>query len=304
MTPPAVGSGTLRRLNELGSGGRPVLSVYLDLDHARLPTRAAREAELEVLLAGVASPASDADAGRVREMLQSMPALVYGVRGLALFSSAEGSVSEVVALPGPVEPMAVADTIPWLEPLAGMFTSGDWGVAVIAPAAARLLRGGPRTLVEFAVVNHELPDTGAAGERSQAGCPRPVGDDLVEHARRVGCLLLRAHRRRAFDRLMVVARSELWPPLEGSLASGLRDRLVGVAELDLEAAPAQEILRTLAPMADRARSRRARRLRQERAHDPGQSGVGARADRHDLPTFERGWRPMVGAAVEGSGGLR
>ena len=35
--------------------------------------------------------------------------------------------------------MAVLDTIPWLEPLAGMFVAGDWGVAVLGRRTARLL---------------------------------------------------------------------------------------------------------------------------------------------------------------------
>jgi hypothetical protein len=67
MAPPAVGVGTLRRLAELETDGRPVLSVYLDLD----PTR------------------------------------------------------------------------------------GDWGVAVLGRQAARLFRGGPRALVEFAAFDQE-----------------------------------------------------------------------------------------------------------------------------------------------------
>jgi len=40
MTPPVVGSGTLRRLRELDTSGHPVLSVYLDADSVGHPTPA------------------------------------------------------------------------------------------------------------------------------------------------------------------------------------------------------------------------------------------------------------------------
>jgi hypothetical protein len=42
----------LERLARIESGGNPILSVYLDLDPSRFPTRAARDAELSALLAG------------------------------------------------------------------------------------------------------------------------------------------------------------------------------------------------------------------------------------------------------------
>jgi hypothetical protein len=257
MAPPAIGTGTLRRLGELETDGRPVLSVYSSLDLARSPSTAFRARRLEALIAGAERQVAEADVDRVRQMLHPMPELPYGARSLAVFSSAEGSAFEAVPLPSPVEPMAVVDTAPWLEPMAAMFTPGNRGVAVVARNIARLFRGGQRTLVEFATLRNEPPCVRAPAEWSSLSSRRPLEEHLDEHARRLSGLLLRAHRRRAFDDLVVAAPRELWPFIEGALDSVLRARLAGLVELGLEHEPVQEIVRAVAPIVRQARRTRA-----------------------------------------------
>jgi hypothetical protein len=227
MAAPAVGTGTLLRLNALSSGGDPVLSVYLDLTAARFPRPAARDAELQALIAGTGRHAEETDVKRVREMLHSMVGFAYGARGLAMFSSARGSAHEAVPLPSPVEPMAVVDTTPWLEPLAAMFTPGDWGVAVLGRPAARLFRGGSRALVEFARFEEERHRAPANGD-SRRTRRRRIEEQSAEHARQLAGRLLRAHRRQAFDQLVVIAPSGLLTLMEATLHSDLRDRLAGL----------------------------------------------------------------------------
>jgi hypothetical protein len=65
-------------------------------------------------------------------MRRAEPTIMRGVRGLAIFSSAATDVLEVLRLPSPVEPMAVVDTVPWLEPLAEMIAPVDWAIAVVS----------------------------------------------------------------------------------------------------------------------------------------------------------------------------
>ena len=252
MAPPAVGAGTLRRLGEMSSGGLSVLSIYLDLDSARSPTPTTREAGLEALLAGAGHAAGGAEANRMREMLRSMPELEHGARGLAMFSSAEGSVFEAVPLPCGIEPMAVADTLPWLEPLAALFTPGDWGVAVLGRRVTRLFRGGSRMLVEFAAVHDDPHGGDTRASRPELRRRRPIDHRMAEQARRVAGLLLRAHRRRTFDRLAVAGPSEQCPLLEDALASDLLGRLAGFIGLDLQDASPQEIVRAVAPVVAQA----------------------------------------------------
>jgi len=103
-------------------------------------------------------------------------------------------------------------------------------------------------LVEFAAVRHELHRRHALGGFSRLRPRHATGEHVAEYARRLTGLLLRAHRRRPFERLVVAAPRELWPLVEGSLHSDLRGRLAGLVALDLQDASAQEIGRAVAPV--------------------------------------------------------
>jgi peptide chain release factor subunit 1 len=258
MAAAALGAGTLRRLSRLDTQGHPLLSLYLDLDASRFPTPRARDAELSALLSSAG--ADDADSERVRELLRTRPDLVRDAQALAIFSSAETGALEAVALPRAVEPMAILDTVAWLEPLAAMLTSENWGVAVVSRRAARLFRGGPRSLVEFATVDDELHRRHAQGGRSQARFQRGIEEQVAEHVRHTAERMLRAHRRHPFDHVVVVASDELWPVVEASLDCELRDRLAGHVPLDLEHAAADEITRAVTPVIDAAEREREHEL--------------------------------------------
>jgi hypothetical protein len=124
-----IGADTLHRLTRLDTGGVPVLSVYLDLDPARFPTPAARGADYRALVARARREAEaagaplgehlDADIDRVRRIFETDPVLVRGARALAIFSAAGADILEVVGVPSSVDPMAIVDSVAWLEPLAG-----------------------------------------------------------------------------------------------------------------------------------------------------------------------------------------
>lgn len=152
---PTVGLGTLRQLRELASDREPVLSVYVDLDDDRFPTRAPHDAALHELLARAGVDGEEADRARPGAHRAE---LAYGAHGLAIFSAPQSGVLETVALPSHVKPLAVLDTAPWLEPLVEMVTAEDSGVMVLSRRVARLFRGGPRALVAFATVADETQD--------------------------------------------------------------------------------------------------------------------------------------------------
>lgn len=259
MAAAQLGPDTLRRLSTLETRGHPLLSVYLDLDATRFPTPASRDAELSALLSEAGADTADADS--IRELLRATPDLVRGARGLALFSSVDPGTLEAVALPVAVEPMSVVDVVPWLEPLAAMVTSENWAVAVVSRRVARLFRGGPRSLVEFAGVEDDVHRRHAQGGWSQARFQRGIEEQVAQHVRRTAEWMLRAHRRHPFDHVVVVASDELWPEVEASLDPSLRERLAGHLALDLEHAPAEEIARAVAPVVDAAERERERELR-------------------------------------------
>jgi peptide chain release factor subunit 1 len=156
--------------------------------------------------------------------------------------------------------MAVVDTVPWLEPLVEMVTSENWGVAVVSRRAARLFRGGPRSLIEFAEFEDDVYRRHAQGGWSQARFQRGIEQQVAEHVRHAAELMRRAHRRRPFDHVVVVAADELWPMVETSLGADLRGRLAGQVALDLEHAAAGVLARAVAPLVDAAEREREHEL--------------------------------------------
>jgi peptide chain release factor subunit 1 len=260
MMAEALAIDTPERLSQLDWHGHPVLSVYLDLDPARFPTPAARDTQLRALLSEARRDAPKRDVDAIRALLDSEPAIARGARGLAIFSSADADVLEAVGLPSAVEPMAVVDTVPWLEPLAAMISPGDWGVAVVSRSAARLFRGGPTGLREFAEIHDDLHRRHAQGGWSQARFQRGVEEQVAFHARRVAERLLRAHQHRPFEHLAIIASDELQPVIVRSLHSTLSARLAGTIDADLEHVPTGEIARAVEPVITRAAHDRERAL--------------------------------------------
>ena len=120
----ALDTETIQRLARLDTHGPPVLSVYLDLDPGRFPTPDTRQTQLGALLDKARREGADRDADRIEAWLAADGAIRRGARGLAIFSSAQAGVFEAVRLAGPVEPLAVVDLVPWLEPLAAQISPG------------------------------------------------------------------------------------------------------------------------------------------------------------------------------------
>jgi len=252
MPPPTIGNGTLHRLSELSTAGQPVLSLYLDLDPHRFPTTASRESQLSALLSKARRADAEEDAKRIERLLSDDRDLIRGAQALAVFSSAGAGVLETVKLSLPVEPMVVLDTVPWLEPLAAMVASGDWGVAVVSRSGARLFRGGPHALAEFEAIESEVHRRHSQGGWSQARYERGIEEEVAVHVREVAEHLLRAHRRRRFDHLVIVASSELQPVISESLHTDLSQVLAGFVEADLEHASERDIAHAITPVVEQA----------------------------------------------------
>ena len=247
----AVDAETIRRLARLDTHGHPVLSVYVDLDPGRFPTPDTRQTQLGALLDEARREGADRDADRIEAWLAADGAIRRGARGLAIFSSAQAGVFEAVRLAGPVEPLAVVDLVPWLEPLVAQISPGGWGVAVVSRRTARLFRGGPGGLSEFALIDDELHRRHSQGGWSQARFQRGIEQQVAAHVRGVADRLLRAHQRQPFGHLVVISSDELRPVIEHSLHSELTAVLAATVDVDLEHAPVGEIVAVIAPVIER-----------------------------------------------------
>jgi hypothetical protein len=202
MAPDAIGVCTLKRLAELPTGGHPVLGVYLDLDSETHSTSAAMDELLESLPGerGLSRVRPDVDS--IQAVLRAQPGPVRDAHGLTVFSSAQAGVLEAVRLPHPVSLMEVLDTLPWLERLTDLTIAQNWGVAVVTARTARLFRGGARSLGEFASFD--------------------AHEQLGAHMQRMAERLYRAHERRPFAHLVIVAPTELHGLIDSSLNEQLR----------------------------------------------------------------------------------
>ena len=270
-----LGRDTLQRLARLDAHGHPILSFYFDLEPGRFPTPDTRDTELGSLLDEARRAGGGHDADRVRGWLHADRTIYRGIRGLAIFSSGPADIFEVVRLDSQVEPLAVIDAIPWLEPLAAMVSPGDWGVAVVSRRAARLLRGGPNGLTEFAAIDDELHRRHAQGGWSQARYQRGIEEQVTAHVRGVAERLFRAHQRRPFAHLAIVCSDELRPVIEGSLQRELVAVLAAIVDADLEHAPVDQIAGVVGPVIERAEHDRERDLIATLEQALGTGGPGA-----------------------------
>jgi len=181
------------------------------------------------------------------------------------------------------KPLVVLDTAVGLQPLVDMIAFGDRPVAVPGSDGARLFRGGPTALTEFAALDEApLPDscsteprsTLEAAANSPASRPGPIAEQL-----------LRAHRRRALTDLVVVAGNGTWPALDPALPSELRAVLRGTIEADSHSLPRSRSCTSSRPLlrvpSARERAaftmRRTNRVRIDRDARP--TGIGQTRDR-------------------------
>ena len=288
------GADTLERLAGLEGHGHPVLSVYLDLDPSRFPTPGSRAAQLGSLLGEAQHAAADKDADavqaevdRIEAMLQLDPAMTRGARALAIFSCPELGLREAIRLPSAVEPLAVVDTVPWLEPLAGMASPGGWVVAVVSRRDARLFRGGRGRLAQFAAFRDDVHRRHAQGGWSQARYQRGIEQEVAWHVREVADRLLRAHRRVPFEHLVIVAADELRPVIVSSLHTDLTAVLTATVDADLGHATAQEIAHAIEPQIEAVRRDRERTLVAEIEQGLGTGGAAAAGLDEVLSMFEQ-----------------
>lgn len=283
----AADADTLERLARFDTHGQPVLSVYIDLEPSRFPTPDTQASQLGSLLDVARRQTAAEEADRIEAWLSSDPTIARGARGLAIFSSRGGHLLEAVPLTKPVEPLAIVDTIPWLEPLAEAFSPGAWGVAIVSRRGARLLRGGPGGLTEFATITDELHRRHAQGGWSQARFQRGIDEQVAAHVRGVADRLLRAHRRSRFDHLVVACASELRAMMAHSLDSELNGVLVGIIDRDLEHAATDHIVGAVAPLIGHAERQRERALVARIEEGLGTGGPAAAGVDEVLSTLEQ-----------------
>lgn len=208
-------------------------------------------------------------------MPQSDPTLTRGTQALAIFSCAEAGILDAVCLPTAIEPMAAVDTVPWLQPLAGIISPGGWGRGRGQTPRRATASGRPERVTQFAAIHDELHRRHAQGGWSQARYQRGIEQQVARHASGVAKRLVRAPRRAAFEHLVIIASDELRPVVERSLHRELKDILAGTVDAHLAHATVYEIARAAGPVIEGVARDRERALVAEIEQALGTEGAAA-----------------------------
>jgi len=259
----------LRRLADThpSSGGK-VLSVYVDLDPSEFATGPARataitsvldEAERELRSAGGLEHRTReglrSGLDRVRQFLeQEFDA--SGAHGVALFCDSGDDLFEALKLPVGVGHRAVIDDAPYVEPLAGLDADARFLVILCNRRVGRLLLGSGERLREVARIDSDVHGQHRQGGLSQPRYERSVDNEAMHHVRRVAELAQRRFGRRALDGVLLGAPQETLSLLKDELPNGLRERVIGKVDVDIETASPEDVVSAAGEQLERVRRER------------------------------------------------
>jgi peptide chain release factor subunit 1 len=165
-----------------------------------------------------------------------------GAHGVALFCDSESDLFEALKLPVGVGQRAVIDDAPFVEPLAGLDAGARFLIVLCNRRVGRLLLGSADGLREVARVESDVHGQHRQGGLSQPRYERSIDNEALHHVRRVGELAGRRFGQRALDGVLLGAPEEMLGRLEEALPNGLRGRIVGRVEVDVDSASREDVL--------------------------------------------------------------
>jgi peptide subunit release factor 1 (eRF1) len=244
----------LRHLADIRLDRPVVLSLYLDLDPTDFATPPARataarslldEAERRVReqgeLEGADRQAVESSLERARQLLErELPA--EGTRAVALFACEPAELFTALRLPRPVGNRVAIDRSPLIGPLARVERRERWCVALVSRRDARIFRGSPHDLREIEQIHDTVFGQHDQGGWSQARFQRGIEKEKDDHLRHVAEALMRHHKRRPFQHLLVGGPREVAADFEGKLHGYLSALLAGRIEVDVDTATPDQVL--------------------------------------------------------------
>ncbi len=234
----------LRKLAEWSSNGAPVSSLYLDVDGRRFPRREDFMVRAEGLCDDLKSQAPDKDRGAKRSISGDVDRFLNflngldrrGNRGVALFSSSQAGLWEEVLVPRSVQDRAVVADHPYVLPLEAMVeTYESFCTVIVDREKARLFLAKMGRVEEATDVFDDVPGQHDQGGWSQARFQRHIEELVGRHLKHVGDVVLRYHKRRNFDHLILAGPEEIIPAFEDGLHDYLKRRVVARTTLPMHA---------------------------------------------------------------------
>jgi peptide chain release factor subunit 1 len=239
----------LRKLAEWETHGRPVTTLYMDVDGRRYPQRGALISRAEDLArrARDRAPQDDREAQRsvggdaerieryVREEFDRS-----GVRGLALFSCSGAGLWQDVPISRTVRDRVVVAPRPYLLPLESVVEVAETVCTVLVDREkARVLLSRLGDIEEVTSILDDVPGQHDQGGWAQARLQRHIEDHVQRHLKRVAEALLRLYQERGFDHLVLSGSDEIVPELERELHDYVRRTVIDRVNLPIGANPTE-----------------------------------------------------------------
>ena len=243
----------------------PVVSLYLNLDGSKYPSRADYETELSSLISKCRKTAPE-ELGLTRDQESSLDtdlraigefiSLEYrrhGTRGLVIFACKAEGLWQVDPLKVPVANRLFVEWKPQVAPLVETLSSYEQlCVLVTGKETARIfqVRAGEideRTEILDRVLKHHNQ-----GGWEQAKLQRRHDLQVRNHLKKATETSLDYFQKEHFDRFMVGVADDLWPELERVLHPYLLERMVGRFNVETNASP-EEILTRITAIEEQQR---------------------------------------------------
>jgi peptide chain release factor subunit 1 len=257
----------LRELAEFRSADASALSFYVNLDPSEAPTPPAVATRFNSLLTEVERVhLSDGDDGARRAAIRAGVERVRewsqrdfdrdGVRGAAVFVSADEDLCRIVTTAEPVADHVEVDRQFALGPLVPLVRGdGETFVALMDRERGVVFRVVDGKLQEVVDESEEVPRQHDQGGWSQARYQRHIEHLVQRHLREVGEELAESVRGANAAQLVIVAPDELRSQIEAKLSSDTLRAVVGWAHAEPHAAPA-ELYEIVRPCLEQAREQR------------------------------------------------
>jgi peptide chain release factor subunit 1 len=305
----------IRALADWETGGHPVTSLYLDVDGRRRPRRHDYVRRAEILTGRACDDARGRldrqaflsvchDSGRIRSFVEDGLERRGSVRGLALFSCSGAGLWEAVDLTHPVRDSVSVAPRPHLLPLEALLELAETFCTVLVDReGARIFLSSLGEIEEVSRFLDDVPGKHDQGGWAQARLQRHIQDHVQRHLKHVADTLLRFHRTRPFDRLVLAGPEEAVAELDRELHDYARRRILGRISLPMIAS-ADEVLERVTDLEVKLEARREReavnRLLSEARSGTGRSVIGM-ADTLVALEANRAEILVVGGGLRASG---
>jgi peptide subunit release factor 1 (eRF1) len=262
-----ISTAEIASLRDFASTDRhPIVSLYLNVDGARFPTRADFETEFSILVNNTRKAARaemqlnrdqetwlDSELQAIGEFL-ALKFKRNGTRSLVIFSCQPEGLWQVNELKVPVDNKLYVDWKPQVAPLVETL-SGFQQVCVLVTSkeSARVFSVFAGEIIEQTQIFDSVLKHHEQGGWEQNKLQRRHEKQVRGHLKNAAAITLDYFKQQKFDRLAVGIADELWPELDKVLHPYLKEKMLGRFPVDVSA-PADEIMRKVETLEQQERA--------------------------------------------------